>query len=637
MIRKFAIVLLLGHGFSPAQQLEVRDGWHWIDRRKFFIKGIGYETHCRPGQAPWIYSFDADLIRFDLARIRDAGFNTIRTWGALTEEEMNLVEESGLKILFGIWIDPAGNFGDAAFRTAAFNQVQNVLRYTPRFRSIIGYLIMNEPQVEHIHDTGAEKLVSLWNMIVNLIHSKHRGVPVSFANTMIGDFIDMDLFDLAAYNAYIYNPVTLSRSHGYSGFLRFLKSRRSPGMPMVITEFGLSVSPGNTGGQYGYGGNTEEEQAEGDLIMYRGLIEAGVQGGCVFQYHDGWFKAGNEKVHDSSPEEWFGLIAFSNASDKHGTPRPAWNEFTTYNKAFIVNPKNGGIYSAAVPVEVFPEGDAASFFVQRNEAQIYASSLEGGHFEDEMNLTQASDPEDAELVFTFLDSAGQVLKTETITVLLADENLQLPGIDLEITPASLNPGKIQTLKMEVSHNPVFDVEPARLDYVMHPHIGFDPGVARSKTLSFQNNSWSGQDNFFIPTDCRVATFGAGMTVWYGKFSRRIYNQRILTAGDWPGSLAAEESSSSVSGAFVPGMQDMAIYPNPFNSMTNVRFLLARSGDPELSLYDALGRCLKTMRPGRLAPGFHSIALDGSELATGVYVVRIHLEGRSEIRKMVLIR
>ncbi|MBN1895247.1 T9SS type A sorting domain-containing protein, partial [bacterium] len=481
------------------------------------------------------------------------------------------------------------------------------------------------------------KLVSLWNLIMNLIHSRHRGVPVSFANTMIGDFIDMDLFDMTAYNAYIYNPVTLSHSHGYAGFLRFLKSRRSPEMPMVITEFGLSVSPGNTGGQYGYGGNTEEEQAEGDLLMYRGLIDAGAQGGCIFQYHDGWFKAGNEWNHDSSPEEWFGLIAFSNASDHYGTPRPAWNAFAAYNKAVIVNPKNGGIYSDAVPVEIFAADGAASFTVQRNGIQVSASLIEDGYYKDEMNGASGPDPEDAELVFTFLDSEGQILKNETITVLLADENMQLPRIDLEITPAVLAPGQNHTLNMEVLVNPVFSVEPARLDYVMHPHIGWDPGIARSKTLSFQNNSWSGQDNFFIPSDCRVATFGAGMTIRYGKFSKRIFNQRILTAGDWAGSLAAEESSSSISGAPVPGMQDLAIYPNPFNSTTRVRFMLAVPGEPELTLYDAIGRCLKTIRPGRLAAGFHSVTLDGSELATGVYVIRIHLEGRSEIRKMVLIR
>ena len=195
--------------------------------------------------------------------------------------------------------------------------------------------------------------------------------------------------------------------------------------------------------------------------------------------------------------------------------------------------------------------------------------------------------------------------------------------------------------MEVSHNPVFDVEPAKLDYILHPHIGFDPGVARSKTLSFQNNRWSGQDNFFIPSDCRVATFGAGMTIRFGKFSKRIYNQRILTAGDWAGNLAADESTSSVSMSHpesaMPAMKDLTVYPNPFNSTSCVRFMTARSGEAELTLYDAVGRCLKIIRPGRLTTGFHSIPLDGSGLATGVYVIRITMEGRSETRKMVLIR
>ncbi|MDP1994473.1 MAG: hypothetical protein Q8K40_04420, partial [Ignavibacteria bacterium] len=77
----FFFVAILALKICMAQNVQITNGWYYIDGQKFFVKGIGYETHTRPGQVPWVYKFDADLIRFDLERIKNAGFNTIRTWG----------------------------------------------------------------------------------------------------------------------------------------------------------------------------------------------------------------------------------------------------------------------------------------------------------------------------------------------------------------------------------------------------------------------------------------------------------------------------------------------------------------------------------------------------------------------------
>src|SRR4030067_1538866 len=152
----YVLVILFSSSLSIPQNLEIIDGWYYINGEKFFVKGIGYETHTRPGQVPWVYSINPDLIQFDLNRIKSAGFNTIRTWGALTEEELQIVEQSGLKIIFGIWIDPQGNFSDTNFVAQVYNHVNDVLNYSANYNSIIGYLIMNEPQVQHIYNVGAQ-------------------------------------------------------------------------------------------------------------------------------------------------------------------------------------------------------------------------------------------------------------------------------------------------------------------------------------------------------------------------------------------------------------------------------------------------------------------------------------------------
>jgi hypothetical protein len=624
-----------------AQEMRVQDGWFTIDGERFFVKGIGYETHTRPGQTPWTYTFDADLIRNDLSRIRDAGFNTLRTWGALQEEELRLVEESGLKILFGIWIDPAGDFGSASFRRGALNAVDGVLRYSTKYKCIIGYLIMNEPQPAHIREAGAQALKDLWSAVVDRIHSRHPGVPVTFANTMVGDFIDLGLFDMAAYNAYIYNPVTLSASHGYSGFLRFLKQKRAEAVPMVVTEFGLSVSPPPAAVPYGYGGNTPEQQAAGDLLMFRGLIDAGAQGGCVFQYSDGWFKAGNEAVHEKTPEEWFGLIGFSDLNDVIGTPRPAWEAFKRYNRAIVTEPKNGGVYADGIPVEVFATDEVVSYSVRWNGAEAANETLSGRHHTGRLNLKVSEDVRDAELEFSFLDANRAVLKTETITCLIVRNPVVMPVIGMQITPGRLSPGATHQVDLQVTANPLFTVEGGLIDIVCHPHVGFDPGAALSRTIRFTDNRWSRRESFFVPAESKVATFGAGFTIRYGKFLARIFQQNILVDGDWADPIAADDLPSAVPREDPPhsGLPERLVlyppYPNPSNSAVTLKFSLPEPGPAGIRFYDVSGREVGRLEARFASGGVQKIFWNSGASASGVYLYRVTFGGESRSGKFIV--
>ena len=634
-------VILFSSSYCFTQSIELIDGWYFIDGEKFFIKGIGYETHTRPGEVPWVYSFNADLIAFDLNRIKNAGFNTIRTWSALKEEELQVVEESGLKILFGIWIDPQGDFSDESFQTEAYNLVNDVLSYSVNYNSIIGYLIMNEPQVQNIYEAGAQSLSDLWHSIVDLIHVKHPGIPVSFSNTIIGDYINMEVFDFAAYNAYIYNPVTISKSHGYAGYLHFLKENRASGMPFIITEYGLSVSPGPPTNDYGYGGNTPEQQMAGNLLMYRELIDAGAQGNCVFQYHDGWWKNGDEFSHDPSPEEWFGLIEFSGVGDMHGTPRPVWAAYEYYNKAIITNPKNGNIYGNLIPVEIFTTNDVVSYSISKNDSVLISESLHGSYHTNELILKLKEEIKDVELVFDFFNSNNDTLKSETISILYSNTELALPEIVLEVNPENIIPGNPSYLKMIVTSNSLFSIESNKIDYVLHPHIGFDPGITKSIVMTFTDNNWSYLDHFDLPQATKVATFGAGFTINYGNFKKRILNQKILIYGDWADPIAAPELITDMR---IEQNQDRIMdmklnqnHPNPFNPTTKFGYSVSKYSHVIIIVYDLLGNeIIKLVNEEKLI-GNYNVEFDGSNLSSGVYFYRMQAGSFADTKKFILIR
>jgi exo-beta-1,3-glucanase (GH17 family) len=646
---KYALLFVLGiclFSFTPGfcQNVQIIDDWYYIDGEKFFVKGIGYETHTRPGQVPWVYAFDANLIQFDLDRIKAAGFNTIRTWGALSEAELKLVEASGLKILFGIWIDPAGDFGNKSFANEAYRQVTNVLNYSARYKSIIGYLIMNEPQVQAIYDAGAQGLADLWQSIIDLIHTKHPGIPVSFSNTIIGDYINMEIFDFAGYNAYIYNPVTITHSHGYAGFLRFLKQQRAAKMPLIITEYGLSVSPGTPGKDYGYGGNSLEQQQTGALFMLRSLIDAGAQGNCVFQYHDGWWKGGNEYAHDSGPEEWFGLIGFSGLGDKYGTPRPVWAAYQKYNQAIITHPKNEAIYLNQIPVEFFTTPAVAAFSIrEQNGHVLLAGPVTGTYYSNDLAPALTNEMQDFVLVFDFFNAAGDTLKSETISILCAKEEVKLPELAIDLVTGKIVPGSQTYFNLKVTTNPQFTIENNKIDYVVHPHIGFDAGITKWKIMSFTNNKWTYLDNFSIPAGTQVATFGAGFTIRFGQFKKRITQQKIVLNGDWANPIAATELRSGVPQSGLAPTGEFKLfpnYPNPFNGATVIQFEIPVAANVTLKIYDLLGREVATLVDQSLHSGRHRATWDGTNdpgqrVASGLYFYRLDAGEIMHAQKMIL--
>jgi hypothetical protein len=460
---------------------------------------------------------------------------------------------------------------------------------------------------------------------------------------MIGDYINMEVFDFAAYNAYIYNPVTISASHGYAGYLSFLKNNRSANMPMIISEFGLSVSPGAPNPDYGYGGNTPEQQVSGNLLMYRELIDAGSQGGCVFQYHDGWWKGGNENVHDPVAEEWFGLIEFSGLSDPYGTTRPVWQAFEQYNRAIITSPKNATIYSDTIPLEFFMAENIASFTVTLDNSVVISQPVTETWYSDTLTISPESELRDLELVFEFRDTDGTLLKSESISILNAGYDVQLPQIDLTLTPANIIPGGRNYLSMSVTTNPEFEIMQDKITYVAHAHIGFDPGVSKSQVMEFSSNSWSYVGYFDMPYDTRVATFGAGFTIAYGDFRKNIYNQILVMNGDWADPIAAPELVSGIRNrdswylTLARAFQLQQNYPNPFNPMTMINYQLPITSEVEISIYNLLGQKVATLVNEQQRAGYHQVEWDASRYSSGIYYYRIEAGKYQDVKKMIFLK
>lgn len=308
----------------------------YIDGKKFFIKGVGYSPF-RPDKWPGS-EVPLDIAEQDFKRIRDAGFNTLRVWSIMPEAQLELAEKYGLKVIQAVALKSSADFGYEGFIRMAESKVKRMCRISKDHPNVIMYLVMNEPHPSAILKPGLENTLNLYKRLAEIIREEDPGRPVSMANAYWTLWLDQSVWDVVSFNAYSYTEI--AEDMGYANFIKNLKSLHSPDRPMVITEAGLSVSPEGPG-NFGYGGNTQEEQAEGVVNYFRDFVKAGVAGGCIFEWNDEWWKAGEAGVHDYHPEEWFGIIGIEKKEDSLGAPRKAYYDIKEEMKLVITRPAEG--------------------------------------------------------------------------------------------------------------------------------------------------------------------------------------------------------------------------------------------------------------------------------------------------------
>ena len=90
---------------------------------------------------------------------------------------------------------------------------------------------------------------------------------------------------------------------------------------------------------------------------------------------------------------------------------------------------------------------------------------------------------------------------------------------------------------------------------------------------------------------------------------------------------------------------LANYPNPFNPSTVIEYAVpaqAAGARVRLEVFDVLGRRVRVLAEGSHEPGFYRVTWDGSDetgaqVGSGVYLYRLQADGRSQVRRMLLVK
>jgi hypothetical protein len=122
---------------------------------------------------------------------------------------------------------------------------------------------------------------------------------------------------------------------------------------------------------------------------------------------------------------------------------------------------------------------------------------------------------------------------------------------------------------------------------------------------------------------------------------------ILYVGSLDGDLYFDASSftaveDEVEGQPIRGFTLDQNYPNPFNPTTKIEFVLSRSGQVKIEIFNILGEKVKTVVDQYLKAGHQMVEWDGKddsgeEVAAGVYFYRLQTKDFTQTKKMVLIR
>ena len=84
------------------------------------------------------------------------------------------------------------------------------------------------------------------------------------------------------------------------------------------------------------------------------------------------------------------------------------------------------------------------------------------------------------------------------------------------------------------------------------------------------------------------------------------------------------------------------YPNPFNPSTQIRYAIPDQSMVTISIYDMMGRKIRTLIQGNISAGYHTTVWNatndkGLPVGAGMYIYTIRTGTYHQMKKMVLLK
>jgi len=162
-----------------------------------------------------------------------------------------------------------------------------------------------------------------------------------------------------------------------------------------------------------------------------------------------------------------------------------------------------------------------------------------------------------------------------------------------------------------------------------------------------NNNYLNPLNDNIPEDVEVKVLRGGSHTYPGPFamsSHRFDTPPFVTTDHMGFRVAVRmQQLNSKKEIQLPKIINLdQNYPNPFNPITTLRYYLPEDGLVNITIYDMMGRVVKTLMNGSQTAGYKSIQWnatndEGAPVSAGLYLYTIQAGEFRQTKKMVLFK
>lgn len=109
-----------------------------------------------------------------------------------------------------------------------------------------------------------------------------------------------------------------------------------------------------------------------------------------------------------------------------------------------------------------------------------------------------------------------------------------------------------------------------------------------------------------------------------------------------GALESDYTQTTVNNTDYKEYFQLSNFPNPFNSKTNINFILDEPGHVYLSVYNITGQKIVDLLNGNFPAGKYFSYWDGKDdsgnkLASGVYIIRLNVGNHSLSKPVIFMK
>ena len=242
---------------------------------------------------------------------------------------------------------------------------------------------------------------------------------------------------------------------------------------------------------------------------------------------------------------------------------------------------------------------------------------------------------------TMNNPVGVALDQTNRKLIVSDQSnsrvIQFAGssaLPVELTTFTANiSGSIVSLNWNTAtevNNYGFEIE--RTTTTGHPEQANDASTPSPKNGSVAQHDWvrigfvEGNGTTNAPKSYSFVDRSAN-----GKTSYRL--KQIDRDGKFEYSQTVEVTAASTPKEFALGQN----YPNPFNPTTAISYQLSANSFTTLKIYDAIGREVATLVNEVKEAGYYSVQFDGARLSSGIYFAKLSSSGKTQVRKLILMK